>query len=74
MESYRIVSSEHAAKLPVGKYSYFVHHNYEGHPSGCRVMREVSEVSEALVEGRDVWWVNTACSFCGGPTPCLRDD
>jgi hypothetical protein len=37
-----------------------------------RIRRE--EIAAALAEGRAVQWRDTSCAFCGGPTPCTRND
>ena len=58
--------------------TYYIHFQYDGHPSGCRVMRDRNEIQAALdaaiTGGPAVIVVYPGCSLCGGPTPCLRED
>lgn len=70
MSSYK-VHPNHEPKA-CGPYEHYMHFDYSGHPSGCRIMRDPDEVRAALAAGIAVYFATTTCDFCGGPAPCLR--
>jgi hypothetical protein len=56
-----------------GKYKYYTFYSATAE-SGCEVIRDLDRVRELVDSGEDVYFVDTSCGFCGGPTPCFRDD
>lgn len=57
---------------PEGSLRYFVSSDPADWRDQTKISRE--EVRSALSAGRIVEWRDTSCAFCGGPTPCTRND
>ena len=57
-----------------GPRRYYIHFTKEAKPSGCEVVRDLDRVRELVADDKRVFYVDDSCSFCGGPTPCTRDD
>ena len=63
---------ENARLYPEDGLRYFVSFEVDDWRTEKRIHRE--DVAAALAEGRAVQWRDTSCGFCGGPTPCTRND
>lgn len=57
---------------PVGPGQYFKCWAPGETGPGTIISRE--QIGDALNAGKEVIWISHRCSFCGGETPCLRDD